>query len=240
MKDVIGGAWKDIIDVICDDEYKISNLITDMALRGATDFEILEAAIYFASLKRKYPRNNDKEAYGSLHRYKVGDQIEVDLKDFGVFTATAQKIKDDSIIFMFDECITRMPINDKHSSEGGYDSSYLCHWINTVLKDAFPDNIRNRITKISIPSYGQIFGHDELYEENIEPDNDDQFELMKIRKNRIADFKNECSGYWIRNIYLSIFEPDTAVFTNAEDDGLASYHFASNSSGVRPVFALSV
>lgn len=240
MKDVIGGAWKGIIDVICDDEYTISNLITDMALRGATDFEILEAAIYFASLKKKYPRNNDKEAYGSLHRYKVGDQIEVDLKGFGVFTATAQKIRHDSIIFMFDECISKMPMNDKHSIEGSYYSSGLCHWINTVLKDAFPDNIRNRIIGIGLPTYGQIFGHDEFYEENIEPDNDDQFELMKIRKNRIADFKNECSWYWIRNIYISKFEPGTAVFTNALSDGLASYRFASNPSGVRPVFTLSI
>lgn len=172
--------------------------------------------------------------------FSVGDTITIPLEGLGEFTATAQRVTDKGIIFMFDECISIMPMNYENFNTGGYDSSYLCHWINTVLKDAFPDNIRNRITEISIPSYGQIFGHDELYEENIEPDNDDQFELMKIRKNRIADFKNKCSGYWIRNIYLFIFEPDIAVFTNVEDDGLASCRFASSPSGVRPVFALSV
>lgn len=238
MKDVIGGAWKDIIDVICDDEYKISNLITDMALRGATDFEILEAAIYFASLKRKYPRNNDKEAYGSLHRYKVGDQIEVDLKDFGVFTATAQKIKDDSIIFMFDECITRMPMNYKQSNEGGYDSSGLCYWINAVLKNAFPEEIRQHITYISLPTYGQIFGHDTFYEKNLEPDNDDQFELIKKREDRIAKCGGDCTGYWLYNSTKSAESAYSFAYVSL--DGLERFGFVLTSYGVRPVFALSV
>ena len=133
----------------------------------------------------------DDVAYDSCVLYKVGSQIEVDLDGLGVFTATAQKITEDHVVFMFDDCIASMPMNNTKTNEGGYQKSGLCYWINTVLRKAFPEEIRQHLTDISIPTYGQIFGHDELYHVYLETDKDEQFELMKKRKNRIADYENK-------------------------------------------------
>jgi hypothetical protein len=158
--------------------------------------------------------------------FSVGDTITVPLKGLGEFNATAQRVTDKGIIFMFDDCIDEKPM-----------ITISAEYMNNLC-NAFPDNICNRITEIGLPTYGQIFGHDEFYEENLEPDNDDQFELMKIRKNRIADFKNECSWYWLRNSIKSAVSASNFAFV--ADGGSAYYNYASDAFGVRPVFTLSV
>jgi hypothetical protein len=218
---------------------KVTDFLIDMILTGATDAEIMDTVNYILEdLNKKYQRHNDKEAYRSFCLYKVGDQIEVDLNGFGVFTATVQKIKDDSIIFMFDDCISEMPMNHKCSNEGGYDRSGLCYWINTVLKNAFPEEIRQHITDISLPTYGQIFGHDEFYHEYFETDKDEQFELMKKRKNRIADYENKPEWFWLQNSTKK--EVSASDFASVGTAGGAACTYASNPFGVRPVFTLSV
>lgn len=158
--------------------------------------------------------------------FSVGDTIAIPLEGLGEFTATAQRVTDKGITFMFDDCIdikSMIPISTEYMNN-------LCN--------AFPDNIRNRITEIGLPTYGQIFGHDEFYEENLEPDNDDQFGLMKIRKNRIADFKNECSWYWLCNSTKSA--ESAYSFACVDSFGFAYVSDASSYVGFRPVFTLSV
>ena len=125
----------------------------------------------------------------SSDSYKVGDRIEINLDGFGVFTATAQKVTNDSVIFMFDDCVAVMPMNTTSTNEGGYEKSGLCYWINNVLRKAFPEEIRKKIMDISIPTYSQMFGHDEFYNECLEPDNDEQFELMRKRTNCMSCYK---------------------------------------------------
>ena len=77
----------------------------------------------------------------SSDSYKVGDRIEINLDGFGVFTATVQKVTEDSVIFMFDDCIAVMPMNSTHTNEGGYERSGLCYWIKYVLREAFPEDV---------------------------------------------------------------------------------------------------
>ena len=49
----------------------------------------------------------------------VGDQILVSLAEMGNFTATAHKITDKGVLFIFDEYVTSRPMNSQRSNEGG-------------------------------------------------------------------------------------------------------------------------
>ena len=167
---------------------------------------------------------------------RIGDQIIIPLAEFGEFTATAQKITDKGTLFLFDSCVARQSMNNKCTNEGGFDNSDLKKWIDNVLLPAFPDNLRSRIENLTIPTYGQIFGHDVWY--NIEPDNDEQFPLMTKRKNRIADFENEYNWYWLQNVTNDNGGLYAAYFANVTGGGAAEYGCASYSHGVRPVFLL--
>lgn len=193
-------------------------------------------------IDRAYAKGYLEASVGqSSNSYKVGDQIEINLDGFGVFdvfTATVQKVTEDSVIFMFDDCVTVMPMNGTYTNEGGYERSGLCYWINNVLGQAFPEEIRKKIMDISIPTYGQIFGHDKFYNEHFESDNDEQFELMRKRSNRISDYKNKPEWFWLRNATKK--ETSASNFALVSGTGGAGYYNASCTGGVRPVFTLSL
>ena len=57
--------------------------------------------------------------------FKVGDQIVIPLGDLGIFTATAQKVTDGKVLFMFDDYITKRPMNKNGSNKGGYENLIL-------------------------------------------------------------------------------------------------------------------
>lgn len=167
---------------------------------------------------------------------QVGDQIIIQLTGFGKFTATAQKITDKGTLFLFDDCVAERPMNARWTNKGGYEKSDLCKWINDVLLVAFPEDLRNRISDLSIPTYGQMFGHDNWYNDVMEPDNDEQFSFMKKRKNRIADFNDDYEWYWLKNATKK--EVSSSYFALVSYDGSANYSYASYSLGVRPAFLL--
>lgn len=168
--------------------------------------------------------------------YRVGDQIVIPLAEFGEFTATVQKITDKGPLLMFDDCVAQQPMNKKLTNKGGFEKSDLKKWIGDVLFPAFPDNLRNKIKNLTLPTYGQIFGHDDWYNDVIEPDDDDQFPLMTKRKNRIADFNNRYEWYWLKNATKK--EVSAARFAGVGSRGDTDYSGASASRGVRPVFLL--
>ena len=71
----------------------------------------------------------------------VGDQITVRLSGFGKFTATAQRVTDKGILFLFDEVIARHPMNETNVVYGLRTSRMLCssltaNWIDTQKKTA--------------------------------------------------------------------------------------------------------
>ena len=130
----------------------------------------------------------------------VGDQILVSLAEIGDFTATAHKIADKGVLFIFDEYVTSRPMNNLRTNDGGYEKSALKKWIDTVLLAAFPETLKSRIADLSIPTVGELFGHDDEWDnEHFEPDEDEQLPLMKERKNRVAYLNNEWEWGWLRN-----------------------------------------
>lgn len=167
---------------------------------------------------------------------KVGDQIEIPLKDIGTFTATAQQITDDGILFMFDDCVTRRSMNSECTNKGGYEKSELRKWVENDLFDAFPDYLKSKVSNLTLPTYGQMFGHDDWYEQAIEPDNDEQLPLMKIRKNRVVDYENDYTSYWVKNATKKSYSSDG--FAGVVSRGLALWGGADNDGGVRPVFLI--
>ena len=64
----------------------------------------------------------------------VGDQILVSLAEIGDFTATAHKIADKGVLFIFDEYVTSRPMNNLRTNDGGYEKSALKKWIDTLFR----------------------------------------------------------------------------------------------------------
>lgn len=168
---------------------------------------------------------------------QVGDQIVILLAELGEFTATVHKVTDEGVMFIFDEYVTCRPMNNCSTNKGGFEKSDLKKWMDTVLFMAFPEELRDKIYGLTIPTVGQIVGHeDEWDNKNLEPDSDEQLPLMKECKNRIACFEDQLTWGWLRNATKEEFS--SALFAFVSADGAASSYYASHSLGVRPEFWL--
>ena len=168
---------------------------------------------------------------------QVGDQIVIPLAELGEFTATAHKVTDEGVMFIFDEYVTCRPMNNRSTNKGGFEKSDLKKWMDTVLLMAFPEELRDKIYGLTIPTVGQIVGHeDEWDNKNLEPDSDEQLPLMKECKNRIACFEDRLTWGWLRNATKEEFS--SADFAVVYYYGSAGYGNASDSHGVRPEFWL--
>ena len=168
---------------------------------------------------------------------QVGDQIVIPLAELGEFTATAHKVTDEGVMFIFDNYITCRPMNNRSINKGGFEKSDLKKWMDTVLLMAFPEELRDKIYGLTLPTVGQIVGHeDEWDNKNLEPDSDEQLPLMKECKNRIACFEDGLTWGWLRNATKEEFS--SAYFAYVGFFGGTSYGYASGSYGVRPEFWL--
>lgn len=154
-------------------------------------------------------------------QYCVGDQITVRMKELGNFTATVQAIEEDSVVFMFDDIITKHNHND------------IQEWLDNDILPLFPETFN--VAEITLPTCGQIFGDDEWCREIFEPDTDEQFELMKRRGNRVCDYDGDWEWWWLKNQNKKL----VTLFALVVRNGYAYYDFgASTSYGVRPVFRI--
>lgn len=168
---------------------------------------------------------------------QVGDQIVIPLAELGEFTATAHKVTDEGVMFIFDNYITCRPMNNRSINKGGFEKSDLKKWMDTVLLMAFPEELRDKIYGLTLPTVGQIVGHeDEWDNKNLEPDSDEQLPLMKECKNRIACFEDGLTWGWLRNATKEEFS--SASFAHVAARGDTACGLASNSLGVRPEFWL--
>lgn len=171
------------------------------------------------------------------NEFRVSDQVRV-----GHYTATCQKTAEESALFLLDQYLDEaMPMNEKDDNGGGYMASDLRERLNSDgVLDAFKD-IRGRMVPfengdlLRIPFYGEMFGHDAWYNSGaVEPDDCDQWELMKDRKNRIA-FRQNCWEWgWLQNKRKG----SAADFCVVNARGNANAWAASNSIGVRPAFLI--
>lgn len=168
--------------------------------------------------------------------YSIGDQIEVRLEGEvnGTYTATVHRIDENGILFMFDDCIAEHEMNTNTTNKGGYENSDLKKWLSNNVLPSFPNSIREKIIELSIPSYEMIFGRGYPSFIEIEKTDDEQLELMKNRKNRIAIYKDYTQWYWLKNR----IENSPSSFAFVGISGLASSTYASRVYGVRPVFLI--
>lgn len=168
--------------------------------------------------------------------FQIGDQLTIAL-DGKDYTATVQQIMEKGAVVMFDDYVARREMNKGWTNKGGFDASDLNKWMQEILLPMFPEELRPRIKNLAIPSVGQMFGHDDEWcKETFEADTDEQFPLMKIRKNRIAFFENRWGWGWLKNATKK--SVSSGGFARVDGYGNSLYDHAAFVYGVRPVFLL--
>lgn len=172
-------------------------------------------------------------AKSDLKDAEVGDKTTIKLEGLGEFTATVYKVTDDKVMLIFDDYVTKRPMNESDTNNGGFEASDLNKWLHTEFIKALPYSIRARLTDVTIPTVGEMFGWDDEWDRNhFEADKDKQLPLMKQRRNRVAYYDNECEFGWLRNATKKEFSAANFAFVTYY--GNTRYYGASNSLGVRP------
>lgn len=172
-------------------------------------------------------------AKSDLKDAEVGDKTTIKLDGLGEFAATVHKVTDDKVMLIFDDYVAERPMNESDTNKGGFEYSDLNEWLHTEFVKAIPYSIRARLTDVTIPTVGEMFGWDDEWNRNyFEADNDKQLPLMKQRRNRVAYYNNECECGWLRNATKKEFS--AAYFALVDHHGLTACSYASHSYGVRP------
>lgn len=174
--------------------------------------------------------------------YMVGDVIAFSLTDGEGVEALAVKQEQDGMIFCLVDCLNQeYPMNEEDSNRGGYKATDLRVKLNGEILDRFPADIREKMVAFAngdylrLPTEKEIFGCNDYGK--AEPDDVQQWEPMKQRKNRIA-FQGKGTDrwewYWLQNPHKR-YAAHFALVTNG---GNANYYSASNAYGVRPAFKI--
>ena len=168
--------------------------------------------------------------------YALGDQIIIKLKDGRKFSATCHRKEGNRALFVFDQIVGRMPMNENGSTEGGYFGSDLRRWLNSDFYELFPKKIKKNIVCDSgeyvrlLYAY-EVFGDDYPWEHDEIPE--DQLPLMQKRRARITlDLDDNMANWWLRDVVNS------TNFAGVSANGYASSNGASASNGVRPAFTI--
>lgn len=181
---------------------------------------------------RAYCINDELAIFGvpaksNLKDAEVEDKTTIKLDGLGEFAATVHKVTDDKVMLIFDDYVAKRPMNESGTNKGGFEDSDLNKWLHTEFVKALPYSIRARLTDVTIPTVGEMFGWDDEWDRNhFEADNDKQLPLMKQKRNRVAYYNNECECGWLRNATKKEFS--AAHFAGVNGGGY------SNSFGVRP------
>ena len=122
---------------------------------------------------------------------QIGDRIQV-----GHYTATCQALPGKGLaLFLLDQYLDKaMQMNEKNTNKGGYQESDLRKELNSekILKDFTSLELApfDNGDLLRLPFYGEMFGHDDWYNSGaVEPDDCEQWPLMKERANRVAERK---------------------------------------------------
>lgn len=187
---------------------------------------------------RAYCINDELAIFGvpaksNLKDAEVEDKTTIKLDGLGEFAATVHKVTDDKVMLIFDDYVAKRPMNESGTNKGGFEDSDLNKWLHTEFVKALPYSIRARLTDVTIPTVGEMFGWDDEWDRNhFEADNDKQLPLMKQKRNRVAYYNNECECGWLRNATKKEFS--LAHFAGVNGGGYSNCNGASNSFGVRP------
>lgn len=182
--------------------------------------------------KREIPLYRTSVVYG-ITNAELGDKTFMELDGLGGFTATVHKVTDDKVMLIFDDYVAEKPMNKSGENKGRFEGSDLNKWLHTEFIKALPYPIRARLTDVTIPTVGEMFGWDDEWNRNhFEADKDKQLSLMKQRRNRVAYYGNECRYGWLRNATKKDFSSDGFALVGSH--GNPGYYDASYSIGVRP------
>lgn len=174
--------------------------------------------------------------------YMVGDVIAFTLTDGEEVEALAVKQEQDGMIFCLVDCLNQeYSMNEEDSNRGGYEATDLRVKLNGEILDRFPADIREKMVAFAngdylrLPTEKEIFGCNDYGK--AEPDDVQQWEPMKQRKNRIA-FQGKGTDrwewYWLQNAHKRY----AAHFAIVDGDGFAYCNGASAARGVRPAFKI--
>lgn len=174
--------------------------------------------------------------------YMVGDVIAFTLTDGEEVEALAVKQEQDGMIFCLVDCLNQeYSMNEENSNRGGYEATDLRVKLNGEILDRFPADIREKMVAFAngdylrLPTEKEIFGCNEYGK--AEPDDVQQWEPMKQRKNRIA-FQGKGTDrwewYWLQNAHKRY----AASFADVNNVGDAYCNSASYARGVRPAFKI--
>ena len=174
--------------------------------------------------------------------YMVGDVIAFSLTDGEEVEALAVKQEQDGMIFCLVDCLNQeYPMNEEDSNRGGYEATDLRVKLNGEILERFPAGIREKMVAFAngdylrLPTEKEIFGCNDYGK--AEPDDVQQWEPMKQRKNRIA-FQGKGTDrwewYWLQNAHKRY----AAYFAYVGSYGRAPYLGASFAFGVRPAFKI--
>lgn len=185
----------------------------------------------------KVRRIMETEANGD---FRVGDIISFSLSDGEQAEAMAMKPEQDGMIFTLVDGLSTVYPMFEDPCNGEYDDSTLRSKLNHEILGRFPIEICNEMVPfpngdlLRIPTEREIFGENIYGEE--EPDSVEQWEPMKLRRNRIAflGMNGKWDWYWLSNKVRN----SAASFANVYSDGGCSYSDASCRNAVRPVFKI--
>lgn len=172
------------------------------------------------------------------NEFRVSDQVRV-----GHYTATCQTVTPKGALFLLDQYLDEAyPMNRKNTNKGGYEESDLRETLRSKeILDLF-DDWGDRMVPfdngdlLRIPFYGEMFGHDAWYNSGaVEPDDCEQWPLMKKRANRIAD---RTGGRYEWGLLQNKYVYSATKFCDVVDNGDAASWSALLSFGVRPVFLI--
>lgn len=169
-------------------------------------------------------------------KLKYGDKVGIELKGLGTFNATVVEAAPCRVRIMFDDYVAKRPMNEIDTNEGGFEASDLKKWLNTELFEAFPQEFKERMNEITIPSIGDLTGwHDIKDTTGIETDDDIIIPLMYSIRNRLAFYKNYFACGWLRNAITVM----STSFASIDPDASILEGHASCKYGVRPEFWLN-
>ena len=174
--------------------------------------------------------------------YIVGDTITFTLTDGEEVEALAVKQEQDGMVFVLVDCLRKeYPMNQRNTNKGGYEKCALRKKLNGEILGRFPAEIREKMVTfpngdlLRLPTEREIFG-DNPYGKT-EDDSIQQWEPMKLRRNRIA-FQGSKTGVWEWYWLQNEVEDSAANFARVSGSGYANYSGASYAIGVRPAFKI--
>lgn len=169
-------------------------------------------------------------------KLKCGDKVGIELKGLGTFNATVVEAASCRVRIMFDDYVAEHSMNEIDTNKGGFEASDLKKWLNTELFEAFPQDFKERMVELTIPSLGDLSGWRNIKDTTgIETDDDNPIPLMNSTRNLLAFYKNQFETGWLRNAItigstsFASIDPTTSIMVAP----------ASIELGVRPVFWLN-